>query len=169
MLDRFQLFVIVRNQLSDRAVVRRGLAVEAVMEELAPLAGLDLDAARLAGLGSVVDAQMCAANPDRRGEVAEEYLRTEGAPDAVASAVRQCFREPDASRLSELAALLVAADALVEEIYRELEGERLDDLQPAMAASRRVLDCLDRVGIEPRVAAELALAGVRRVRDDLKL
>jgi len=168
-LDRFLLFVILRNQVSDRAHVRRALATEAVMEELAPLAGLDVEHSRLAGLGSGIDAQWCVSNPARRGEIAEEYLLTEGAPEGVADAVRQCSCEPDASRLSELAALLVVADALVGEIYAELAEISLDELQPTMAASHRAIECLARVGIEPQVAAEGALAAMRRVREDLQL
>lgn len=169
MLDRFQLFVILRTQVADRAVVRRALAVEAVAEELAPLVDLEVEAARLAALGASIDAQMCRENPERRGEIAEEYLLTEGAPAEVAAAVRQCFREPEVERLSALAMLVVVAEALVDELYAELAEISLDELQPAVAASRRARQCLARLDLDALAAAEGALAGVRRVREDLRL
>lgn len=169
MLDRFQLFVILRNQVSDRAVVRRALAVEAVIEALAPAVDLDVEEARLAALGAAIDVQMCRLNPDRRGEIAAEFLATEGASAAVATAVRQCFREPRVDRLSALAALLVVAEALTDEIYAELAEISLDELQPCMAASPRARQCVERLGLDPHAAAVAALEAVRRVRDDLRL
>lgn len=184
-LSRFELFVILRNQVSDRRLVRRALAVEAVMEELAAEVGADAGAWALAGLGANIDAQLLASG-FRRGEVAEELLLTEGAPADVARAARERLELPPA-RLDPLPAALVAAEALVEEVHGALEAEgeaaSLDAVEPAAIAHRlrrladkrgdeaalRALACLARVGVPLERAAELAVAAFRRVREDLKL
>jgi predicted hydrolase (HD superfamily) len=184
-LDRFQLFVIVRNQVSDRDILRRYLAVEAAMEELAPaLDGIDVGHARLLGLGACIDAQLCRANPERRGEVAKEILDTEGAPPEVCSAVLACRRdEPEV--MTSLAALLLTAEAVVGEIYDVMEVDEagLDDLESELLAMRierravrrgdeeakRVLKVLERLGITLERAAVATLAAMRRVREDLRL
>ena len=166
MLDRFQLLLILRNQVSDRALRRRALAVEAVMEQLAPRAGLDVEACRIAGLGCWLDAQMCVANPDRRGALAAEYLATEGAPDDIADAVRQCYRESDVAALSPLAALRVIADAQVGEIYEALADEPPDAMAPVVAAAGRVRGCLQRLHLAARDVAVDARAAVRGIREE---
>jgi len=183
-LTRFSLFVIVRAQVSDRELLRRSLAVEAAMEELALVAGLDPTLAGLAGLGAGLDAQLCERNPSRRGALAEEMLRTEGAPVEVAAAVRQCWREADVPALAPLAAALVASHGLIDQIYAVLEtDEKLGFVEAAAVAmtlerkgrrgdeptAARVLACLARLGVTPAAAAELALRGMDRVREDLQL
>ena len=51
MIDRFHFYVILRAQVSDRALRRRYLAGEAIMQTLAEPAGLD---PQLAGTGKVI-------------------------------------------------------------------------------------------------------------------
>lgn len=180
----FELLVVVRIQLRDRALLRRTLALQAAMEALAPEAGLDVTLGSLAGLGAGIDAQLCRKNPGRRGEVAQELLLTEGAPPEVAEAARACWREPRAAALSPLAAALVGAVALVDAVYETVElGEALDDLEPARVARRvtrraerradagakRALDALSALGVEPARAAALVVQGMRDARADLDL
>lgn len=184
-LDRFQLFLIVRNQVSDRMLLRRSLAVEATMEEVAPLVpGMDVEHARLVGLGAGIDAQLCRENPGRLGEVASEILDTEGAPAGVCQAVFT-RRSIEPERLSLLAAGLFLAEATVDEIYElvDLDEGGLDEVR-AMAVSRRLQrgakhagkDALRRleaavacIGLPLEQIADAALRGMRRVREDLRL
>jgi predicted hydrolase (HD superfamily) len=183
-LTRFELYIIVKIQVSDRALRRRQLAVEAAMEELAPALALDPALARLAGLAAGIDAQLCRRNPERRGTVAAEFLVTEGAPTDVVEAVLKCWREPAVERLSRLATALVAAEAIVDVVHAALDaGDRLDDLADAAiagalrrAAERRgdpaavrAQSALARLDLDPERAAGLALAAMRRVRGDLGL
>jgi predicted hydrolase (HD superfamily) len=183
MLSRFELFVIVRNQIAHRRRLRRSLAIEAVMEEWAARSGQDPATWALAGLGADIDGDLCEHNPEGRGAMAEELLLAEGAPLEVAAAARERLRLP-ADEMSLLAAGLRAAEALVDEVYRDLEaGDPLDGVD-ARALSRRVeraaerrndpeaqstLACLARVGLSIDEAAELALAAMKRVREDLRL
>ena len=183
MLSRFELFVMVRNQVADRRRLRRSLAVDAAMEEVAGRLGEEPAAWALAGLGADVDAQLCEHNPDRRGRVAEELLLTEGAPPAVAAAARERLWSPVAE-MSRLAAALFATEAIVDDVYGAVEaGDPLDDVE-AIAVARRIeraaerrhdeeavkaLACLARLGLSCADAAALAIAAMKRVREDLRL
>jgi predicted hydrolase (HD superfamily) len=181
-LGRFDLFVVLRNQVRDKRLVRRALAVEAVMEELAKAAGADAERWGLAGLGADIDAALCARAPERLGKVASELLLAEGAPADVAAAAAT-RRAGDPAELAPMAAALCAADALVGEIHAQLEDGGLDGVQPAAVAHRlrraverrgdeaakRVLACLERAGVPLELAAEAAVAGMVRVREDLGL
>jgi predicted hydrolase (HD superfamily) len=180
-IGRLELFIVLRAQLADRALVRRALAVEAVMEELARAAGADVALWGLAGLGCDIDVTLTAHNLERRGAVAEELLRAEGVPAEAAAAAR-LMRAPDVDTLPPLARALVVARLLVELAARELSepGTRLDDLADGRLAHRwrrlakrddpEALRALAAVHpLTPERAAEAALAGHLRVREDLNL
>lgn len=153
------------------------------MEDLAARAGADATIWGLAGLGADVDGQLCEHNPDRRGRTAEELLLTEGAPPEVAAAARERLHLGPAE-MSPLAAGLCAAEALVDDVYGTIEaGDPLDSIE-ALAVARRIaraaeqkgdpeakraLECLARVGVSLDDAAELTLAAMNRVREDLRL
>jgi len=183
MLSRFELFVLVRNQVADRRRLRRSLALEAVMEDLAAKLGQDGSRWGMAGLGADVDGQLCEHNPDRRGLVAEELLLAEGAPAEVAAAVRERLRATPAE-MSLLAAALGGAEAIVDDVYHAVEaGDPLEDVEAAAMARRlvraaerrndpeaqRALACLARLGISIDEAAALTVAAMTRVREDLRL
>jgi predicted hydrolase (HD superfamily) len=183
MLTRFELIVILRHQVRDRRVVRRSLALEAKLEEWAAELGADAATWALAGLGANLDAELLAGNPGRRGEVAEELLLTEGAPPELAAVARQRL-ERDVDAMPLLAAAVAGAEAIVDDIYAALAlGDALDDLEAFAIAHRigraaekrgdetaiRTLALLERIGMATQRAAELALAGMRRVREDLRL
>jgi predicted hydrolase (HD superfamily) len=184
MLSRFELFVVLRHQVRDRRLVRRALAVEAGMEELAALAGGDVALWGLAGMGSGIDAELTVENPARRGEVAEELLLTEGAPAEVAEAARLRLGGGPVERLPVMAAALAAVEALVAEVYAQIElGETLDGIDAAAVAHRlrraatkrgdeaaeRILALCDRAGVDVDRAAVAVVTGMRRVREDLRL
>jgi predicted hydrolase (HD superfamily) len=183
MLTRFELYVILRNQVADRGLRRRALAVEAAMEEMAGVvAGADPLVWGLAGLGANIDVARVVANPGRRGEMAAEFLATEGAPAEVVTAASA--RLGDVEAMDAMTAALVAAEALCEHVWDEIKGgEKLDRLDPRVIELRvkrqaekhgheaavRVLLCLDRAGITLGRAAELVVAGMVRIKEDLKL
>jgi predicted hydrolase (HD superfamily) len=162
------------------------LATQAVMEELAEPLGLDRTLCSLAGLGAGLDLRLCANNPGRRGEVAEEMLRTEGAPAEVADAVRARFKAAKLDALPRLALALIAADALVAaafELLSLLELPTAHDLSPQLLAARferraarradddavRGLRALALLGLDARRAAEHTVAGFYLARADLGL
>jgi predicted hydrolase (HD superfamily) len=180
-IGRLDLFIVLRNQLADRGLVRRAIAVEAVMEELARAVGADAALWGLAGLGADIDARLAERNPERRGEVAEELLLTEGVPAEAAAAARR-FRRGEVGELGPIARGLVAASWLVDRIAVELDepGASLDGLEPRAlehrlrraarredAAAVRALACLEALALEPARAAEVAVAAHVRVREDL--
>jgi predicted hydrolase (HD superfamily) len=182
LLTRFELFVILRNQVSDRRLVRRAVAVEAAMEELARLAGADPAVWGLAGLGADIDAQLTQKNALARGGVAAELLATEGAPQEITAAVAERFAVSP-GEMSSLAASLVVASALVDIALADLaDGETLDALDGRALAHRlrrldqrgdeeaaRVLACAVRAKLELDAAAASVVTGMLRVREDLKL
>ncbi len=183
MLTRFELMVILRNQVSDRRVVRRSLAVEATLEEWAADLGADVVTWAMAGLGANIDAELLAGNVERRGEVAEELLLTEGASPEIAAAARlRLVRDVD--DMPVLAAAIAAAEAIVDDVHAAIElGDTLDGLEAFAISHRlgraaekrgdetaiRTLALLERIGLAPERAAALALAGMLRVREDLRL
>ena len=114
MLSRFELFIVVRNQVRDRTLVDRALAVEAEMERLATLLGHDAELWGLCGLGADIDVRLTAQHPERRGVVAEELLLAEGAPAEIAAAAR-ARHEGAPERMAPLARALVLAEALVDD------------------------------------------------------
>lgn len=185
MLTRFELFVIVRNQVKNRDQVRRALAVEAIMEDLARACGDEPDVWALLGLGAQVDVELCAQNPYRQGALAAELLAAEGAPAAIVAALRSC-RHDAPPQLSTSAAALVLAEALAQEIYRALDGsccDTLDTIEPLVVGRRikrdaqergdehaqRTLACAERLGLPLATAAVHAVKAMRRVRGDLRL
>jgi predicted hydrolase (HD superfamily) len=162
-LGRFELFLALRNQVADRGRVRRALAVEAVMEELATALGHDPGLWGLAGLGADIDVELTAQNPDRRGAVAEELLLTEGVPPDAAVAAR-LFRDAAVASLPPLVQGLVVADAAVD-IVADL-SEHDERLAMAVAHGFRRLEkqgqprptqALQALGLEPLTASELTL------------
>ncbi len=183
-MTRFELIVILRNQVADRRVVRRSLAVEAVLEEWAIAVGADVATWAMAGLGANIDAELLAGtrSGERRGHVAEELLLTEGASAEVAAAARQRLGE-DVSTMPVLAAAVAAAEAFADDVRAAVEaGDALDGLEAfalvhrlhraaekrADAIALRTLELLARVGLDATRAATLALAGIVRVREDLR-
>ena len=184
MLTRFELIVILRNQVADRRVVRRSFAVEATLEEWAADLGADAALWAMAGLGANIDAELLAAgDAGRRGQVAEELLLTEGASPEVAAAARQRLAR-DVDRMPLLAVAVAAAEAIVDDIHAALAlGDTLDGVEAFAIAHRlgraaskrgdeeaiRALALLERLGLDVERAAALALAGMRRVREDLHL
>jgi uncharacterized protein len=183
MITRFELLVVVRTQLADRTLMRRTLAVEAAMEALAGIAPEGDDHWCLAGLGSGIDLRLCQQNPDRLGEMASQLLLTEGAGEAVATAVRTRRTEEPAS-LSAMAAALCVAETLVDDILADVaSGERLSQLEAAVLARRlvraaeqrgdaraaRFLACLERVGLDAEQASDFVLTGLVSISPDLGL
>ena len=180
-IGRLDLFIALRNQLGDKSLARRALAVEAVMEELARAAGHDAALWGLAGLGADIDVKLAAQNPDKRGLMAEELLLAEGVAPAAAAAARQC-RAGRASELVPIAQGLVVTQKLVAIVERELSEPdvTLATLEPVVLDHRlrrlvrreepealRAAECLEALGVERLAAAELALAALRRVNQDL--
>lgn len=177
MISRFELYVVLRAQVRDRALLRRALAKEAVCGALAVSVGADAELWGLAGLGADIDVVLTAENPQRRGAVAEELLRAEGAPADAAAAARTC-RCDAPELLSPLARCLVVADALVDGFVAT--EEKLEDLTPAHLAlplgkaarrgdpqAERALVCLGLLGLDVDRAAAAALEGLRAAAEDL--
>jgi predicted hydrolase (HD superfamily) len=184
-ITRFELLVIVRNQVRDRALVRRALALEAVLRGLARAAGADEALWGLAGLGADIDVRLAAGNPARRGLVAAEILATEGVPEEATSALAaRLAGAPDT--LAPLARALVLGETLVALALADLDdaesGMTLAALEPAQLAHRlaraarrgdaaalRALACADHLGLGVDAAAAAAHAGLVEARQDLGL
>lgn len=181
-IGRLELFIALRNQLGDRALVRRALAIEATMEELARALGADEELWGIAGLGCDCDAKLTAGNASRRGAVAEEWLLTEGVAPEAAAAARD-FREAPVAQLTPLPRGLIIAQWLVGLVAGELEDNTLDEVAAGGLAHRvrraakrgddpdaaRALEAIAALGLTPERAAQAAAAGHLRVREDLGL
>jgi predicted hydrolase (HD superfamily) len=159
-VNRFDLFLVVRNQLGDRALVRRSLAVEAVMEALARACGGDAELWGLIGLGADIDAALVARNPERRGEVAAQLLRTEGLPAEAVQAVRT-FRAGRIADLPPLALALVAASAMVAHLEEDGPDARMLEHR-LRRGEERPREALAALGLDLPAATVLAAEAYER-------
>ena len=177
-MTRFEAFLLLRRRVRDRAVVRLCLAVEALMEDLAPRFEGEPEIWGLAGLLHEVDCEFTENNPDRKGAVAADIVRAESGPQEVVSALVR-FRKPGPHQDPLTQALSAAVPAAM--IVLDLAGcpedlERLDsrelagapeDPSVAREASRTRICELEEAGIPASALLELARASILRVADDV--
>jgi predicted hydrolase (HD superfamily) len=177
-MTRFEAFLLLRRRVRDRGLVRRCLAAEAVLEDLAPRLGGDAETWALAGLLHEVDAEFTENNPKRKGAVAADIVRADGAPPEVVRALSG-FRgpgpHPDALTRA-LAASVPAAMILLDIASRREDLENLDaagmaealeDPSVAPAASRARVGDLEADGMDAVGLLELARRAVLRVAPDV--
>jgi uncharacterized protein len=177
-LERQDAFLLVRRTLRDREAIRRCLAAEAIMEDLAARLGGAPGAWGLAGLLHDLDRHLTEQNPRRRGAVAAEMARGEGAPGEVVLALegfRQ--REPRPEGMARaLAAAVCAAQVVLDlagnrdELERMSAGELaggLDDPTVAPEASRTRILYLDDSGLGLLPLLALARGSLLRVAGEV--
>jgi predicted hydrolase (HD superfamily) len=136
----------------------------------------------MVGLGAGLDGELAANNPARRGEVAKEVLLAEGAAEEIGEAVRSAARDTT-DVMPRAAAALVVASALVDGVHAMRgDGDGLEQVDAGLVAHKlrraaargeeeavRVGAAAERAGVELPRAAELVLAGMKRIREDLRL
>lgn len=177
-MTRFEALLLLRRRVRDRGLVRRCLAVEAVLEDLAPRFGGDTRTWGLAGLLHEVDAEFTENNPKRKGAVAAEIVRADRGPPEVVRALAG-FRGPGphADALTRaLAAAVPAAMILLDLAPCREDLESLDaggllgaleDPSVAPAATRARVGDLEEAGMGAAELLELARTAILRVAPDL--
>jgi predicted hydrolase (HD superfamily) len=177
-MTRFEAFLLLRRRVRDRSLVRRCLAAEAVLEDLASRLGGDAGIWGLAGLLHEVDAEFTENNPKSKGKVAADIVRSDGGPAEVVRALRG-FRGPgpNADELTRALAAAVPAAMIVldlasgpEELENLDSGEMLgalDDPSIAPEASRARVHDLDQAGLDTGTLLELARGAILRVASDV--
>jgi hypothetical protein len=177
-VTRLEAWLLLRRQVRTASVRRRALATEAVMEALAGRLGGEPARFGLLGLLSELDADFTAANPARRGLVAEELLAGSGLLDEERAALRAQWRAgpEDPLLVRALAAAVPAARLLLE---GSADREALSALGPvelcgllvdasiAPEASRTRVALLSPEGLAPPALLELARARLLEVVDDV--
>jgi putative nucleotidyltransferase with HDIG domain len=177
-MTRFEAFLLLRRRVRDRGLVKRCLAVEALMEDLASRLGGDAEIWGLAGLLHEVDAEFTENNPKSKGRVAADIMRSDGGPAEVVRAL-QDFRGPGphADPMTRaLAAAVPAAMILLDLVSSPEELEALesgelpnapDDPSIAPGASRARIHDLEEAGLDAQALLELARTAVLRVAADV--
>jgi len=177
-MTRFEAFLLLRRRVRDRSLVRRCLAAEAVLEDLASRLGGDAGIWGLAGLLHEVDTEFTENNPKSKGTVAADIVRADGGPAEVVRALKG-FRGPGphADELTRaLAAAVPAVMILLDlvstpEELEKLDGgemqDALDDPSIAPEASRARIHDLDEAGLGAGALLELARGAVLRVASDV--
>jgi len=177
-MTRFEAFLLLRRRVRDRNLVRRCLAAEAVMEDLASRLGGDPGTWGLAGLLHEVDAEFTGSNPRSKGAVAADIVRSDGGPAEVVRAL-EGFRGPGphADVLTRALAAAVPAVMILLDLAatpKDLEGldggemlGALDDPSVAPEASRARVHDLNEAGLETGSLLELARGAVLRVASDV--
>jgi len=178
MLTRFEAFLLLRRRVRDRGLVRRCLAVEALMEDLAPRFAGDVEVWGLAGLLHEVDAEFTENNPKSKGRVAADIVRSDGGPAEVVRALHG-FRGPGphADPLTRALAAAVPAVMILLDLasgFEELKALKSGQLpnaleDPAIApeASRTRIHDLEKSGLDAGSLLELARVAISRVAADV--
>jgi predicted hydrolase (HD superfamily) len=177
-MTRFEAFLLLRRRVRDRGLVRRCLAAEAVLEDLATRLGGEVEIWGLAGLLHEVDAEFTENNPKSKGTVAADIVRSDGGPADVVRAL-QGFRGPGphADELTRALAAAVPAVMIVldlasspEDLEKLDSGEMLgalDDASIAPQASRARIHDLNETGLDTGALLELARGAILRVASDV--
>lgn len=179
-MTRFELLVVVKIQLGDRALFRRCLAIEAAIEGVADVAGaagrvVDATTWALLGLGAGIDLKLAAQNPEQEGLLAAELLRAEGFPRALADAARAARQDP-VDALSEEALALAAAWALAPAILAAADDAGAIDAVEVEGVRRalvredggdRAVRAIDALDLDVGEVARAALARMITAREDL--
>jgi predicted hydrolase (HD superfamily) len=177
-MTRFEAFLLLRRRVRDRGLVKRCLAVEAVLEELAPRFGGDVATWGLAGLLHEVDAEFTENNPKSKGTVAADIVRSDGGPAEVVRALKG-FRGPGphADPLTRALAAAVPAAMIVLDLATSREAlenlgsvelaSALEDPSVATGASRARVHALDEAGVDARALLGLAREAILRVAEDV--
>jgi predicted hydrolase (HD superfamily) len=164
-MTRFEAFLLLRRRVRDRGLVRRSLAVEALLEDLAPRFSGDVETWGLAGLLHEVDAEFTENNPGRKGAVAADIVRSDGGPPEVIRAL-EGFRKPGphGDALTRVLAAAVPAAMIVDggELMQALE-----DPGVAPGASRARIRDLEEAGMDAGALLKLARVAVLRVAEDV--
>jgi predicted hydrolase (HD superfamily) len=177
-MTRFEAFLLLRRRVRDRGLVRRCLAVEAVLEDLAPRLGGSAETWGLAGLLHEVDTEFTENNPRRKGAVAADIVRADGGPPEVVRALAGFRgRGSHADILTRALAAAVPAVMILLDLAscrEELENldaggvlEALEDPSVAPEASRTRICDLEEAGTGAAELLELARGAVLRVASDV--
>lgn len=179
-MTRFEAFLLLRRRVRDRSLVRRCLAAEAVLEDLASRLGGEVEIWGLAGLLHEVDAEFTENNPKSKGTVAADIVRSDGGPAEVVRAL-EGFRGPGphADELTRALAAAVPAVMILldlastpEDLEKFDGGEMLaalDDPSIAPEASRARIHDLNQAGLDTGALLELARDAILRVAPDVFL
>jgi predicted hydrolase (HD superfamily) len=177
-MTRFEAFLLLRRRVRDRGLVRRSLAVEALLEDLAPRFSGDVETWGLAGLLHEVDAEFTENNPGRKGAVAADIVRSDGGPPEVIRAL-EGFRKPGphGDALTRVLAAAVPAAMIVLDLVscrkdiENLDGgelmQALEDPGVAPRASRARIRDLEEAGMDAGALLKLARVAVLRVAEDV--
>ncbi|RME24240.1 MAG: HD domain-containing protein [Deltaproteobacteria bacterium] len=177
-MTRFEAYLLLRRRLRDKSRVRRSLAVEAAMEDLAERLGREPERWALAGLLHDIDWEFVRTNPTRQGKVAAEMLAAEGLEADICSAVEEFRRpgKPGSQLAAALAASAAAVDVLMElaavqDDWGLLSAESLyracTDQSVAPDVDRRPFGYLEDFGLSEPELVESVRRSLLRVASDV--
>lgn len=188
-MDRFSAYLLVRRHIKRPENRNQALVAEAIMEELAARLGQSQADWGVMGLLSQLDLEYTAQNPAARGRTARQQAELEGlAPEETAPLESWCrhLAPPSFEGLEQLAppeptlleAGLLVASTMAEGMLartpeRRAAAESLaHDLQLMSQQGDALGDALERalsrLALEPQVVAELSVAALGRIEQDLR-
>ena len=184
-MDRFSAYLLVRRHLKHTESRNQALAVEAIMEGIAEHQGQTAQRWGVLGLLSQLDLEYAEQNPEARGCTARQQAELEGMPPQEATHLErwcQHLRRHAGDAVDELAAVewaLVAATVLAEETLprpdwdteatiRALSHDLELMRQRGDARGNQLDNALDRLSLTEDAAAQLCVAALRRIAQDLR-
>lgn len=122
MISREEAFILIKKYLKDKDNIRKAVAVEAVLRQLAKKLDKDVDLWGIAGLVHNLDYEYTAREPEKRGLVTAMLL--DGIiPDVIINAVKAInYTHTEYIPTTALDKILIATDAVIDLIIKVSRG-----------------------------------------------
>lgn len=172
----------VWEHLTDDAMRKHVLAVEAVMRGLARRFGEDEEVWGLAGLLHDIDYEQTRNDPDRHGRLSAEMLREKGVSETIINAVmahaakcdrdcliNQCIYAADPVTGLITAAALIRPEKKLEPVKLKSLKKRFKEKRFAAGADRDRIRAIEETGMSLDEFLELALNSMKEIADELEL
>jgi len=183
-MNRVDAFVLLKERVREKNLIRHSLAVESVMKEIAEFFNQDILVWSLAGLLHDVDYEETKNSPQLHSLRGGEILQNLGLPDEIVSAVKAHNQVHRLPRLALLDKVLFATDPLTGLITASalvLPSKKLADLKVgsilkrfkevrfAAGADRPAIQSIEESGLSLEKFIELGLRAMQQVAVDLEL
>ena len=181
-MNRDEAFELVWEQLTEDAMRKHVLAVEAVMRGLAKHFGEDEDKWGLAGLLHDLDYEQTRDDPDKHALLSAEMLDEKGVDPVIVNAVKahadkcerdclinKCIYAADPVTGLVVAAALIRPEKKLEFVKVKSLKKRFKEKRFAAGADRDRIRAIEETGMQLEEFLKISLESMKAVADDLGL
>ncbi|MBR9682708.1 MAG: HDIG domain-containing protein [Candidatus Aenigmarchaeota archaeon] len=183
-MNREEALALVKENVSNKNLIKHMLAVEAIMKEIAEVKKQDVEKWALAGLLHDIDFEKCSSDYKDHGIISKEILKDKISDDVLRTIQAHAFDITGVIPETDMEKAIVAADAvsgLVIAAALVIPSKKLADVKVKSIARRfkekdfarncsreRMLYC-EKIGINKEDFFELSLKALQKIADDLEL